>query len=103
MKRPMYYVLVDKKPRPVKDVMQWSRFYSDFEKNRRIARETIGGVDVSTVFLGIDHGIFSEKPVLFETMVFGGAHDEYCERCSTWDEAVEMHKRAVEMVRASFG
>lgn len=53
---------------------------------------TIGDIYVSTVFLGLDHsfGSFGEcKPVLFETMIFGGEHDQY----------QEGHKRALEMVK----
>ena len=54
-------------------------------------------IRVSTVFLGLDHGFGAEEPVLFETMIFGGEYDEYCERYCTWDEAVEGHAKAVEM------
>lgn len=34
----------------------------------------------------------------FETMIFGGEHDQYQERYSTWDEAEAGHKRAIELV-----
>lgn len=54
---------------------------------------------VSTVFLGIDHNVFGGPPLLFETMIFGGVHDETQLRCSKWDEAEEMHKLACEMAR----
>lgn len=71
---------------------------------RHVDKTDIGaGIWVSTVFLGLDHSFFDdEPPLLFETMVFGADPDPdrayadvYQERCSTWDEAVEMHKRAV--------
>jgi hypothetical protein len=32
-------------------------------------------------------------------MIFGGDHDDYQERCSTWAEALEMHEQAVKLVR----
>ena len=45
-----------------------------------------------------DNNFFDDgPPILFETMVFGGKHDRYQERCSTWDEAVAQHDRIVEM------
>jgi len=56
------------------------------------------GKYVSTVFLGLNHAFGSGPPLLFETMVFPSDTDfadEYCERCSTWDEAVIMHAEAV--------
>jgi hypothetical protein len=31
-------------------------------------------------------------------MIFGGEHNEYQERYSTWEEAEEGHKRAVAMI-----
>ena len=55
---------------------------------------------VSTVFLGIDHNFGEGKPLLFETMVFGGKLDEETERYSTWEEAVEGHNHMVEKVNA---
>lgn len=52
------------------------------------------GIEVSTVFLGLDHAWGDGPPMLFETMVFGGSNDEYCERYSTWDEAEAGHKES---------
>ena len=46
---------------------------------------------VSTVFLGLDHAFDGGTPLLFETMIFGGEHDEYQERYATWDEAEAGH------------
>ena len=53
-----------------------------------------GDVCVSTVFLGLNHAFGNEPPELFETMIFGGLHDQHQERCSTWEQAEEMHTRA---------
>jgi len=30
-------------------------------------------------------------------MIFGGEHDQFQERCSRWDQAEQMHKRACKM------
>jgi len=47
---------------------------------------------ISTVFLGIDHNFGSGAPILFETMVFGGKHNGFQQRYSTWREAVYGHE-----------
>lgn len=64
----------------------------------RVKRETVGEFDISTVFLGLDHSWGDGPPLLFETMIFGGEHDGYQDRCSTWAEAEAMHAKAVEHV-----
>ena len=53
---------------------------------------------VSTVFLGINHGR-DERPLWFETMVFGSEADEDQEHCETWIEAMDQHERIVQRVR----
>jgi hypothetical protein len=77
------------------DPSAW-RFQSGEE--RRVAVDEIGDVRVSTVFLGLDHG-YGGPPIIFETMIFGGPHDKYQERYSTWQEAEEGHRRAVVLVK----
>lgn len=66
-------------------------------------RETVetpeGPVDVSTVFLSLDHGYREEAPVLYETMVFGGEFDQKQERYCTRKEAIEGHERWLAKVR----
>lgn len=60
------------------------------EQDRRVALAKLGGgVEVSTVFLGIDHNFgFDVAPILFETMIFGGDHDQQMDRYSTETEAI---------------
>jgi len=63
--------------------------------------EYINDNRISTIFLGLNHS-FQEigKPLIFETMVFNPEKSViYCERYSTWQEAEEGHKRAVEWVK----
>ena len=74
-----------------------------FKNDRKIALDNFGDAEVSTVFLCFDHslgGLIGENkaPMLFETMIFGGEHDNWCERYHTYDEAMEGHKRLCEMV-----
>lgn len=52
---------------------------------------------VSTVFLGVDHGMGGALQV-FETMVFEEGTDIYCRRCATYDEAEEQHDYIVECI-----
>jgi hypothetical protein len=89
------YILEGKTPVLCDDLMAWARWLDKAEIH--VAHEKRGDVTVSTVFLGIDHAFGGSVPMLFETMIFGGKHDEYQERCSTWDEAEQMHKRACEL------
>jgi hypothetical protein len=96
-----YWVLDGHKPRPTDDVHEWGRFFNDGDK-RRVAQTDIAGGDifVSTVFIGIDHRFGEDgPPLLFETMIFGGPHDQYTDRYSTWDEAEIGHERAVRLAR----
>ena len=67
----------------------------------RIALNVIGNQRISTVFLHFDHGLNfgqSDKihpPVLFESMIFEGPHDQYQRRYHTYDEALEGHNNLV--------
>jgi hypothetical protein len=98
-----HYVLRGKTPAPCDDLMQWAE---EFEtRDRHVKKTEIGGSDISTVFLGIDHAFgFSQDaaPMLFETMVFGGWLDGFQERCSTWAEAEVMHDRIVRLAEAEY-
>lgn len=86
-------------PERCDDIIEWGRFFEDFD-NRRIARDEIGEILVSTVFLGMDHRFLGEgPPILYETMIFGGGHDEYQERCCTRAQALEMHAKACRIAR----
>lgn len=91
------YILVDKKPVECENIIEWAKW---FEKaDRRVnATELPDGVRVSTVFLGMDHSFMGGPPLLFETMIFGGEHDGYCERYSTWEEAETGHQKAIELI-----
>ena len=95
-----YYILEGKTPIKVGDALAWARAFE--QSNRRVARDEVGKgkIVVSTVFLGLDHRFGNEgPPQIFETMIFGGSHDQYQTRCSTWDEAERQHATALEMAR----
>lgn len=85
-----YYVLDGKKAVQC-DMLTWATW---FEKaDRKVAYEEHGGIRVSTVFLGLNHNFGSGKPLIFETMIFGGKYNEDMDRYSTWDEASAGHKK----------
>src|SRR3972149_4247748 len=88
------YFILDENHRPVPaSHEEWSCWFEDAD--RTVSHDTVSwDVYVSTVFLGINHRFGDDgPPLLFETMIFGGEHDGWQARYSTWDEAVEGHKR----------
>ncbi len=117
MKTTDKYILKGKKVVPEYDLMKWARWFETAGKTR-IVRQTqiIKGlkfgkkalgipIKISTVFLGLDHSFAFGRnhiPILFETMIFGGKHDQYQERYATWEEAEKGHKKALKLVKESF-
>lgn len=93
-----HYILDNHKPVPV-DLMTWARWFEKHHNDRHVALDKVGDVRVSTVFLGLDHSFGDGPPLLFETMIFGGVHDDFQNRCSTWEEAEAMHASALRMVK----
>lgn len=94
------YILKGHEAVPCNDLLEWAKTFETLD--RHVGSDEIGEVRISTVFLGLDHNWFGEgPPLLFETMIFGGPHNDYQERCSTWDEALIQHKTAVDLVKAS--
>jgi hypothetical protein len=91
------YILIGKLAVPEPDLMKWATWYET--ANRHVANTQIGGIWVSTVFLGVDHNFGAGLPILFETMVFRGGSGNECVRCESWDEAEKQHADMVELVR----
>lgn len=71
------------------------------EPIKHIGYTTIEDEKISTVFLHFDHSLDfitpkePSKPVLFESMIFGGLYNDYQRRYHTYDEALEGHKNLV--------
>ena len=85
----------DRAGKPISQDEWFARF-----NDKRIAKTTIvDGVDVSTVWLGLDHSWGDGPPLIFETMVFGGEHDQDCWRYSTEEQAKAGHERVVSALR----
>ena len=70
---------------------------SDYAK---VAFDQLDHCAISTVWLGLNHNFYDGPPLIFESMVFGGASDGDMRRYATEDEALAGHRRAVERMRA---
>lgn len=96
-----YYILNPDHSVKVVSLMEWAEWFESTVKarwdfSRRVAQTNINDeVNVSTVFLGLNYRFWDGPPLIFETMIFGGEHDQYQDRYSTWDEAVRGHDIAV--------
>ena len=92
------YILKDHTPILCSGLLEWAKWFET--ANRKVDNtELPNDVQVSTVFLGLDHS-FGGKPLLFETMVFGGKFDQDMTRYATWDEAQIGHNKMVEKAKA---
>ncbi len=95
------YTLKGKRPIPAKDVISWGKWFENAE--RHVANDRLGVAHISTVFLGLDHSFSLKKkvkPILFETMIFGGDYNSYQRRYSTWKQAEAGHKAALKLVKS---
>jgi hypothetical protein len=98
VKRPQQYKLEGREPVPCVDFMEWAQWFETAD--RHVVETWVHGCRVSTIFLGLDHSYFADRPpVLFETMVFGGPLHDTMRRYSTWGEAETGHGDIVEQVR----
>jgi hypothetical protein len=94
--RDVYYKLIGKEAVPA----SMDELADIYESNRVVKQEKVNGVKISTVFLVLDHAFhFDDPPLIFETMIFGGEHDMYQDRYTTWEEAERGHQRAVDIVK----
>jgi len=94
----MWYIL-DKDNKPVKStIIQHGEWIEANPERKAVKQEHIGDIFVSTVFLGLDHAWNSDIPVLWETMIFGGEHDQYQDRYTSVEDALEGHKLALTLI-----
>lgn len=89
------YILENRKAVPEPDLMKWANWIASTD--RVIEKTQINpGVNVSTVFLGVDHQFGEGPPLIFETMIFGGNRDQDQWRYSTYEQAASGHRAVVE-------
>lgn len=100
----MYYKLDENKNAIECSCEDWAQQYEDMSNSNKkhVAYDEINGYIVSTIWLGLNHDLFdAEPPLVFETMIFEGGdrrQDIYCGRYSTWQQAEEGHKLAIQWV-----
>ena len=87
----------DRDGQPI-DMERWVRLMED-PGYKVIAKTVVGDAEVSTVWLGLDHSFGGSVPIIFETMIFGGALDENQWRYATEDEARQGHAEKVTLLQ----
>lgn len=96
----MAWYILDENNKPVKST--GAQEYLDWEEanqdKKYLKQEFVDDIHVSTVFLGLDHSWNSNIPVLWETMIFGGEHDQYQDRYTSVEDALEGHQKALNLV-----
>jgi len=106
MKKPKRYILDNKIAIEEPDLDKWEHWYAQADRlvqstdipindeNRFIFKVTEPDcvINVSTVFLGIDHSLYGDSPILFETKITGGQHDQRQQWTRTWEEAQIEHE-----------
>lgn len=96
-----WYILDDDNnpvPSTITEYVEWEHVNPE---KRIVKQEHIGDdIRVSTVFLGLNHSfIDNETPVLWETMIFGGEHDEYQVRYTSHEAALQGHEIALSLIK----
>lgn len=91
----MHYTLDDNgNPVPETYLLSWAKWMETADRTvKRTRLDT--GEEVSTVFLGLDHSLTGNPPLLHETMIFGGRFDNHQQRYATRDEAAAAHDKIV--------
>jgi hypothetical protein len=95
------YIWEDGRAIPTDDLALWG---AQFQSPDRIVEQTqvSEGVKVSTVFLGMDHSFCGiGPPVLWETMIFGGPHDQDQRRYTSREDAIAGHAEMVALARST--
>jgi len=106
---PYFYILDEDGQTPIRATAEECALWLSTEHHRKIVDRTEvparyddeQDCTVSTVFLGLDHALALApgKPVLWETMIFGGANHMYQERYSSYKDAKLGHTRALWIAR----
>ena len=96
------YIEVNGAPVAEPDLATWARWYESADRQvARTVRLCGEDINVSTVFLALDHNFGGTTTLLYESMVFGGPLDGDCERYATRAEALTGHAAMVARVLAA--
>ena len=95
----MAWYILDENNKPIRStIVDCGEWLEENPERKAVRQEKIDDVFISTVFLGLDHAWNSGIPVLWETMIFGGEHDQYQERYTSYEDALEGHQIALNLV-----
>jgi hypothetical protein len=95
----MAWYILDENNKPIRStIVDCGEWLEENPERKAVKQEHIDDVFISTVFLGLDHSWNSDIPVLWETMIFGGEHDQYMDRYSSYEDALEGHQTALNLV-----
>ncbi len=98
MKRcePKFY---DIDTKPFSDVLEWLRYLGVLRDSGefKLKEDFVGKYKISTVYVGLDMGMFNPEPLIFETMIFceDDPLDLWMDRYSYKQQALEGHEQAV--------
>ena len=92
---PMYF---DREGQPI-SMDRWSVLFEDLAYKHVAMTAIDTEVEVSTVWMGLNHQFGEGPPLTFETMIFGGEHNQQCWRWSTQEAALAGHDQIVTMLR----
>jgi len=98
----MHYILEkdNRTAKKAESIEEWADWFEHAD-NRLLTQTQVRQARISTVFLGIDHSFDTAEnapPILFETMIFGGAYDQFQWRYTSAEEALIDHEKIVKMV-----
>ena len=94
----MWYILDENNIPVVANISAYVDWEEAYPEKRCLRQQHIGNIFISTVFLGLDHAHGSKTPLLWETMIFEGEHDQYQERYSNYEAALRGHDEAIKLV-----
>ena len=103
----MAWYILDENNKPVKSasVIEAAEWLDKNPERKAVKQEHIDDIFISTVFLGLDHAFPWDKdktPVLWETMIFGGEHDQYQDRYTSYEDALEGHQKAINFIKTGY-
>jgi hypothetical protein len=95
------YILDGHRAVPCRDLRRWALWFAHTEE-RMVAITEMPGIMVHTLFLGMDAmtSLADRAPLLFETIIVGGAHDGTRRRYATWEQAEQGHADMVALASA---
>jgi hypothetical protein len=105
MMRGLYALDENRKPVKCETVYEWAEAMqgdaAEHVARRQVGFDTVGNIQLSTVFLGLDHGFGFGPLRVFETAAFdlaGGVN--VIDRYATWEEAEAGHAAALAVLKA---